>query len=53
MTKCLRCVKFIPEYSIEWSDTPDDQKCRCAKPSLPAPPIKKLFDWLFNAKEVG
>ncbi len=43
MTKCTKCGGYIPEYSIEWSNTLDALKCRCANPGLPDPPFLKLL----------
>lgn len=43
MLKCLGCGGFIPEYSIEWSETHDEDKCRCQRPIFPEAP---LFKWL-------
>jgi len=39
LTKCLKCGKAIPCFSIEWSNLPDDQKCKCERPGVPFPPI--------------
>jgi hypothetical protein len=41
--KCLRCGNALPCFSIEWSNLPDDQKCRCAAPVYPEPPISELL----------
>ena len=47
MIKCTKCSGFIPEFSIEWSETLDTQKCRCAIPGLPDSPLVKLIkEWL-------
>jgi len=42
LQKCLNCNKAIPSFSIEWSDLPDDQKCKCAKPGLPSFPFEPI-----------
>ena len=31
LQKCTVCGKALPCFNIEWSNLPDDQKCKCAK----------------------
>lgn len=50
LTMCGRCHKAVPCFCITFSELPDDQKCRCASPVYPDPPIVTLFRWLFGAR---
>lgn len=43
--KCQRCGKALACFSIEWSNLPDDQKCRCKQPVPPDSPLELLFIW--------
>jgi hypothetical protein len=50
MSKCGRCGKAIPQYSIEWRDLPDAEKCRCKSPVYPDGPLVALLRWLCRPK---
>ena len=39
LQKCTVCGKALPCFNIEWSNLPDDQKCKCAKPGVPSFPF--------------
>ena len=40
LQKCTVCGKALPCFNIEWSNLPDDQKCKCAKPGVPSFPFE-------------
>jgi hypothetical protein len=46
--RCKACDGALPCYSIEWSNLPDSQKCKCAKPVLPDPPFVAFLKSLFG-----
>ena len=41
--RCKSCGGALACYSIEWSNLPDSQKCRCANPALPDSPLERLL----------
>lgn len=49
MMKCTKCQGWIPEFSIEWSETHDEDKCACSSPGLPAPPWVHIFERIIFA----
>jgi hypothetical protein len=45
---CKRCGKALACFSIEWSNLPDDKKCRCAVPVPPDSPLSVILKKLFG-----
>lgn len=45
---CTNCNHPLPEYSIEWSNLPDNKKCKCKNPGYPSPPIHQIFKAFVN-----
>ena len=43
---CSKCHKALACYSIEWSELPDNMKCKCKAPGYPKAPIDMLGDFL-------
>lgn len=48
-TKCLICGKPLAEFSIAWSELPDNEKCRCKNPAYPPGPLEQLLQTLARA----
>ena len=49
--RCKSCGGALACYSIEWSNLPDSQKCRCANPALPDSPLERLLKFFRNTPE--
>jgi hypothetical protein len=42
-SKCRECGKALACFSIEWSNLPDSQKCRCPAPGAPPVPFESFL----------